>query len=928
MTNSSVLTASGILAMISFSVLFQSCSQQQDSPKITAQYYKEQYKHLREGEEHEEHGIKEITKWLSEMRVNPATGTIDINDIYRARTQAMQMRSNNANKQSGLNLEWENLGPDNVGGRTRAMMIDRTNPQHLIVGSVTGGLFVSTDGALNWTEHPENSKFLSTSISSIVQAANGDIYVGTGEIFVYTQPNTDGHVGGGVYKSTDGGNTFNLLPATQPIANSTSNTWAYVSKLAADPYDGNKIYAATNGGLYYTLDGGDNWNAVQGIGSADNNRPSRDVKISTEGLVVAEINKKFYRSTNGVDFQLGSGVNGFPATNVRRIEFAISPQDPKYVYAAIANSSDGLRGIYRSIDGGVNWTPYSQENSSVFNPLGQQGEYNIAFAINPNNKNEVIIGGQLECWKGGLDVGWDMVAYWIPETATNPYYIHADMHFAVYDPSNPDVLYVCSDGGVSKSTNASQQFPTFTPRNKDYITTQFYDMAASRSGEVMAGAQDNGTVYIDYNGNTIRTGLDVRGGDGGYCAISQLDPEIIFSEIQYGALSRSLNRGGSFGSMWDDYARGLGAGEPGFCQFIAPYDLWEEKLITVDSIVIDTLTSLPDTFTTIKNIGYMVFGANGRIMITPDALDKGGVYWYSRTVSGAVSAVTPTPSGNFYIGTSSGNLYHVTGIRTATYNRQNNTVTGITVTQIRNSTQWPNTTNARYISSIGVDPQNEAHIVVSFGGYGLNNNLFVSEDALAGTPIFTSAQGDLPKMPIYAAIIDKYNPDNLIVGTDFGLWSSTDEGATWTQELNGIYNTPVYGLHQQPLYNEDCYVLYVATYGRGMFRSTTLTSLNNSGCNLVSSVAEVKPTAVASMNIYPNPAISDVRIDFELAQSGNVLLRVFDMSGRAMLTKNYGSKSNGKVSLQANVSSLSAGTYIAAIQTPDGLVTRRLVVAK
>lgn len=928
MTKPSLLTANGILAIISFAVLFHSCAQQQETPKITAQYYKDKYKHVHGEEGHDEHGIKEVTKWLTEMRVNPETGTIDVNDVYRARLKALQMRTNSANKQGGLNLVWENLGPDNVGGRTRALMIDRDNPQHLLVGSVTGGLFVSTDGALNWTEHPENAKFLSTSISSIVQAANGDIYVGTGETFVYTQPNTYGHIGGGIYKSTDGGNTFDLLPSTEPAPNSFSDTWAYVSKLAADPYDGNKIYAAANGGLFYTRDGGDNWIAVQGIANADNGRESRDVKISTEGVVVAEINKKYYRSTNGVDFQLISGTNGFPSSNVRRIEFAISPQDPNYIYAAIANSGDGLRGIYRSTDAGLNWAPYSQENSSVFNPLGQQGEYNIAFAVNPNNKDEVVIGGQLECWKGGLDVGWDMVAYWIPETPTNPYYIHADMHFAVFDPSNPDILYVCSDGGVSKSTNASQQFPTFTPRNKNYITTQFYDMAANPSGEIMAGAQDNGTVYIDFKGNTIRTGLGVRGGDGGYCAISQLDRDIIFSEIQFGALSRSLNRGGSFGSMWDDYARGLGAGGQGFSQFIAPYDLWEEQVTIIDSIVPNTITSVPDTFTTVKNIGYLVFGANGRIMITPDALERGGVYWYARTVSGAVSAVTPTPNGNFYIGTASGNLYHVTGLRTATYNKQNNTATGITVTQIRSSNQWPSTSNARYISSVAVDPQNEGHILVTFGGYGLNNNVFVSDDALAGTPVFRSAQGDLPNMPVYSSVIDKYNPSNFILGTDFGLWSSTDEGATWTQEVDGIYNTPVYGLHQQPLYSEDCYVLYVATYGRGMFRSTTLTSLNNSSCNLVSSANDLKPTEETVLNVYPNPAASELNIDFNITQSGNVALKVFDMMGRVMLSKNYGNRITGKISLQANVSSLAAGAYIAVVQTPTGLVTSRVVVSR
>ena len=930
MIKSASMKASGIMAILSLALLFNSCSQQQEAPKLSAQYHKEQHEAFGPKKEHEE-GIKEAMLWMSQMRVNPATGLLDINDVIKARRQAMHMRNNAANKQQTLGLKWESLGPDNVGGRTRALLIDKNNSNRLIAGSVTGGLFVSNDGALNWTEHPDNSKFLSTSISSIIQSSNGDVYVGTGETFVFTQQNTDGHIGGGIYKSVDNGVSFNLLSSTEPAPNNANSTWSYVSKLAADPYDPNKIYAASNGGLYYTLDGGSNWIAAQGIAPADAGRESRDVKVNSDGIVFAEINRKYYRSTDGATFTLISGTNGFPATNVNRIEFGVAPQDPNYVYAAICNSSNGLRGIYKSIDAGISWVPYSQENSSVFNPLGQQGSYNISFAVSPSNKNEVVIGGQLEMWKGGLDVGWDLVAYWIPETPNNPYYIHADMHFAVYDQNNPDILYVCSDGGISKSTNASQQFPTFTPRNKNYVTTQFYDIAASPSGEVMAGAQDNGTIYIDYLGNTIATGTDLRGGDGGYCVISRLEPNVIFSEVQYGAVSRSLNRGDGFGSVWDSYATSLGMGSEGSSQFIAPYDMWEEQVSVIDSIVVDSVTSIADTFRSVDNKGYMIFGANSRIMITPDALDAGGIYWYSRTVAGAVSAVSPTSDGDFYIGTTSGNLYIVTGLRTATYDRPTNTVTGITVRQLRSGSQWPGTTNARYISSIGVDPKNAAHIVVTFGGYGLPNNVFVSNDALASTPVFTSAQGDLPNMPVYSSVIDFYDPNNLIVGTDFGVWSSSNGGTNWIQEVDGgLYNTPIYSLKQRGLYNEDCYVLYVASYGRGMFRSTTLTEKNNSTCNLVSSILPTKPKAAVNttVSLYPNPASNNLNVNLNLNKAGKVTVHIVDIMGREVYSQQFGNKSVGQSLLTADVSQLPSGTYIVAIETPTGVITRQFVVSK
>jgi hypothetical protein len=183
-------------------------------------------------------------------------------------------------------------------------------------------------------------------------------------------------------------------------------------------------------------------------------------------------------------------------------------------------------------------------------------------------------------------------------------------------------------------------------------------------------------------------------------------------------------------------------------------------------------------------------------------------------------------------------------------------------------------------------------------------------------------------MPVYGAIIDRYNPDIIVAGTDFGLWSSSDGGNTWFQELAGMYNTPIYSVEQQPLYNEDCYVIYVASYGRGMFRSTTLTSQNNPSCKLTSGIIENKPVTLNRVNLYPNPVSDQLYLDLDLAKSGNVTIRVIDLLGRQMLKNDLGNQNLGKVKHIANVSQLPTGTYIVTIETALGMDTRPIVITR
>ncbi|RMG94898.1 MAG: exo-alpha-sialidase, partial [Chloroflexi bacterium] len=252
-------------------------------------------------------GIYAAMEYLHQIRANSQTGELDLADVYRARQQMMEQRIRQQSMKSSaaLQLEWEELGPDNVGGRTRAILVDRNNPSRVYAGGVSGGLFCSDNGGLSWKLHPDNVNFGHLGISCMAQASNGDIYFGTGEYFAYGDGHTNSmaFIGEGIYKSTDGGQTFQHLPSTTPsVSNSRSAEWAFVNELAIHPMDDNYVYAATNRGLRISNDAGATWNVIPNLDVGTNNNCS-EVVVGGNGVIYASINNQYYRSEDfGLNF--------------------------------------------------------------------------------------------------------------------------------------------------------------------------------------------------------------------------------------------------------------------------------------------------------------------------------------------------------------------------------------------------------------------------------------------------------------------------------------------------------------------------------------------------------------------------------------------------------------------------------------------------
>ena len=550
-------------------------------------------------------GIHGAAAWLHKIRANQVTGEIDPEDVRAARLELEENMSKNRKSSAALNLNWENMGPINVGGRTRAFLIDKNNPEIMYAGAVSGGLFKSTNAGSSWA--PVNDQQENLAVVSIAQASNGEIYYGTGENQYYgaSGTGTGGIAGFGIFKSTDGGASFQHLPSTDP---SLGQEWIAVGKLEVHPTRPTEVYAATNRGLKMSTDGGASWsvpNGVPSIGSAT------DMVIDDIGQVWVKQGSSIYKSDGldpptFVEITKSSPSGGeLPRLNGRS-RVAVAPSDRNYVYV-ISTTQGGwtqpggdFDKAYKSEDGGQTWQVIGERNMYL-NPHNGgsqgQGEFDNAVSVDPNNKDRILVGG-VTFWEWTKSNGWQLAA--TTARGAGNYYVHADMHHVVWHPTKANHVFALNDGGVFRSTNNGA---TWSPISKGYVSAQYYSIGVGYNGEILGGTQDNGTIFIDPNGYYGKSGerttfIEFNGslvdGDGGFAEISKLDQEIMFKEMQYGRMGRSIDGGGSFESIYD-FDRMDPNNEsmtPNFSGFVTPYILWEKL---DDPTSTDSLTFAADS---------------------------------------------------------------------------------------------------------------------------------------------------------------------------------------------------------------------------------------------------------------------------------------------------------------------------------------------
>ncbi|HIF14227.1 MAG TPA: hypothetical protein EYQ86_02410, partial [Bacteroidetes bacterium] len=576
-------------------------------------------------------GNKGYVQWLANRRNDPKTSRINWGHYSKARNEAISHKRDNTREL----MEWSELGPTNWGGRTRAFMIDKDDPNKLYAGSVSGGLWSSDDAGMSWYHLTKLDECIT--VASICQTINGDIYVGTGEgMYGNYGEATGGLPGNGIYKSIDGGQSFFHLDSTSVLINDIDTTWAHVNRLAAHPIDPYTLYAATEKGIWKTTDGGIHWFHPNGL---EYEAPASDVEYAKDGsYILAVVNSNYYRSENGIDFQDLTGSSILSVNNVGRIEFAIAPSDANYAYASIVSTLGKLRGIYQSKDRGLTWSGIAAGGGYQFDPFAYsgsaygQGVYDNAIGVSLNDPEKIFVGG-IRLYSWSATDGWNKIASTSLSDIT--YFVHSDMHWVEPHPTNPDIIYFANDGGVFKTFNGGV---TFTQLTHGYATMQMYAVAVSDSGDVMGGTQDNGTHYVDYKQRYNSSSKKLLGGDGGYASFSMTRPEVFLASYQYPSLMRSINWGESFKHFWDEHISPDGEDPDG--SFVTPFILWEDKGgVLIDSSSYLSLPASPDTLThnviltkkadTLNDPSVLYYGVNNAIWMTREVMrfDKTPV-WY------------------------------------------------------------------------------------------------------------------------------------------------------------------------------------------------------------------------------------------------------------------------------------------------------------
>ncbi len=530
-------------------------------------------------------GYKGSAEKLHQMRANQITGEIDPAAVMAARAQNEAFLKNQ--KKSSLGLQWSEVGPDNIGGRTRCFLISNKDPKVFFMGSVSGGLFKSVNSGSSW--YPVNDQESNLAVVSLAQSADGEIvYYGTGEGMYYAQSGDKGRgiAGGGLFKSTDGGLTFSVVPSTIPSSSGTD--FSSIGKVEVSPTNPNQVYISTNRGFLISTDGGANWTNPLGT------LISTDMCITKSGVVWVKVGSSIYKSdATGNNFneisKISPGVNDLPRSGPRA-RIAVSPQDENYVYVAASTQSGDFNKAYQSKDGGATWTVIGEANSFL-NPFGGQANaFDLALEVSSQDKNRIFIGGT-HFWEWSSTNGWFQIADYFPNGVNVALgnWVHPDLHKLAFHPTLKNNIYLTTDGGVFRSTDNGTSWFNI---NRNYGTIQFYDIAVGSDGIAVGGAQDNSNIIVKQNDPLFpKRGERISTGDGGQVEISQLDPNLIFAETQYGNAFRMYDQGAVRRSLLDlDRMAPNPAHQPGdgfnFADFTAPFAMYENVF---DTKSIDTV---------------------------------------------------------------------------------------------------------------------------------------------------------------------------------------------------------------------------------------------------------------------------------------------------------------------------------------------------
>ncbi len=768
----------------------------------------------------------EMAEWQNFLlTMNPADMTISRKKWLEAYESTIQAeKSSFSYRNQGYKMDWNEI-PADMGGRTRALMVDPTvsGGKKIWAGAATGGVWYNediTDSASQW--HCVSNFWPSLAVSDLAFDPNqpGTFYAGTGEYEtarkIYRESSG---LGTGIWKSVDSGKTWSLLDSTL--------TFKYVSFVRVVDENGKSVlYAGVVSGLYMgkfhhsrpseglfrSVDGGKTW--VQVLPDI----PGENKPFAPSDMVVLPSGRILVGTLKNEDGKGGSCIlwsdTGLPGSwNIvddwnrkikqdpeypvpGRVKLAFAPSRPDSVYAIVGagyytstafNYAIG-RYFITSGDGGKTWQEASTPPTNERN-WATLSWHAFSIAVHPLNSQFVLIAG-LDLYRtqnGGNN--WERISDWAGMyDPSQTDYVHADIHELVFGTS-PDHLIIATDGGVFQTFDISQTSPVFEQVNKNFNTLQFYTVDAypvPDSSFFIGGLQDNGSLFY----TSARTNIYhmVSGGDGAYCFFDDNEPGTFLTSVYYNRYY--LFKNWKLTATFPNYSTGI---------FINPADYDDVNQILYanacmfDGTYADMLIKIP--------IGQKP------IQATAVPLNTGSSVPFTHI------RVSPREKNVVYVGTMSGKVFK---IRNISSNPDAEELTG---------KNFPDAS----VSCIAFGGSEDT-ILVTFSNYDVPS-VFLSVD---GGQTWVNKEANLPDMPVRWALFHPENSSQVLLATETGVWGTTrlmSSSVRWEPYNNGL---PAVRVDMLRLRYDDNTVVG-ATHGRGLFYAHFPKSKINLAANFSSS---------------------------------------------------------------------------------------------
>ena len=790
---------------------------------------------------------------IYDLTMDPSTGVPNYSSKLQVQQQLKERSRFRVGAVPGQDTAtpWYTIGPNNEAGRTRAALFDLADTadyNRVIAGGVSGGLWINndiTDASQAWTQVniPGN-----LAVSNIIQDPSNTnvMYVGTGESY------TSGDVtGNGIYKSINGGSSWRqIFGSTSGAVTSTFDTgyniyevegYFYVNDLVIWDHDENPatdeyLFAALGYsshskmadtyldfyeyGLYRSTDGGTNWSKINVLNSGTNQNEhinDMDVQVVSNRLWLSTTSSNFndggnfYYSDDGSTFTRATPTWDNTPVGIARTEIAPSATDTDkhYIIASVGNKAN----LYKTVDNFATITTLNEpQDDEVGMPADDftrgQSFYDLEIEVDPTNDDIVYAGGIN--WHRSDDGGttweqitkWNNISSWFPNV-TNISVTHADQHGLYFRPNDSDQAVVVNDGGVAYSSSLSQATNTitFSDREDNFITTQFYRVAQTPddfagTDLVFGGTQDNGTYQLSNPGQSLTGASVVTSGDGAATFFDQEGGSYMISNYIY---NNSITR-------FDYDASGNRL--PGFGTDLSAADQLNLPSNEGSFINPAALDSYNDV--------YFSNGGNQDRTVNP-AVAKNAYVRVITDLDGTPSTFTienvgtntdyitalevsrhTTNTTTLFIGLRSGELKKITNAGTSG---------GASISSVHNQ--------VGSISDIHIG-ESEDDIYLTYYNYGINGNIQYSSD---GGTSFSNKEGNLPDIPVFSILHNPYEEDEVIVGTELGVWKTdnfTSASPNWTVADEGMSDVAVFDMvFRGPTAVNNRVV--AATYGRGIY---------------------------------------------------------------------------------------------------------------